>query len=59
MVLHAAPSLDALKLNPGNKIHALGGGRKGQYAISINKKWRFCFKWHDNNAYQAKILDYH
>jgi len=59
MVLHAAPSLDALKLNPGNKFHALGGGRKGQYAISINKQWRVCFEWHDNNAYHAKILDYH
>ena len=59
MVLHAAPSLDVLKLNPGNKFKALGGDRKGQYAISINKKWRVCFEWHDNNAYQAKILDYH
>ena len=59
MVLHAAPSLDALKLNPGNKFHALGGDRKGQYAISINKQWRVCFEWHDNNAYHAKILDYH
>jgi len=59
MVLHAAPSLDALKLNPGNKFHALGGARKGQYAISINKQWCVCFEWHDNNAYHAKILDYH
>ena len=59
MVLHAAPSLDALKLNPGNKFHALGGDRKGQYAISINKQWRVCFEWHDNNAYHAKIVDYH
>ena len=59
MVLHAAPSLDALKLSPGNKFHALGGDRKGQYAISINKQWRVCFEWHDNNAYHAKIVDYH
>jgi proteic killer suppression protein len=59
MVLHAAPSLDALKLNPGNKFHALGGDRKGQYAISINKQWRVCFEWHENNAYHAKIADYH
>ncbi|MEA3415069.1 MAG: type II toxin-antitoxin system RelE/ParE family toxin [Thermodesulfobacteriota bacterium] len=48
-----------LKLNPGNKFHALGGDRKGQYAISINKQWRVCFEWHDNNAYHAKIADYH
>ena len=60
MVLHAAPSLDALKLNPGNKFHALGGGRKRQYAISINKQWRVCFEWHDNNAYHhPTIVDYH
>ena len=36
MVLHAAPSLNALTLNPGNKFHALKGDRKGQFAISIN-----------------------
>jgi len=36
MVLHAAPSIEALMLNPGNKFHALSGDRKGKYAISIN-----------------------
>jgi proteic killer suppression protein len=30
MVLHAAPSLEALMLNPGNRFHALKGERKGQ-----------------------------
>ncbi len=59
MVLHAATSLDALMLNPGNKFHALRGNRKGQYAISINKQWRVSFEWHDNNAYNAEITDYH
>ncbi len=58
-VLHAATSLDALMLNPGNKFHALRGNRKGQYAISINKQWRVSFEWHDNNAYNAEITDYH
>jgi len=37
MVLHAAPNLKALELNPGNRFHILKGDRKGQYAISINK----------------------
>ncbi|MFV9689542.1 MAG: type II toxin-antitoxin system RelE/ParE family toxin [Desulfobacteria bacterium] len=36
----------------------MGGDRKGQYAIAINKQWRVCFEWHDNNAYHAKIVDY-
>lgn len=59
MVLHAAPSIEALMLNPGNKFHALSGDRKGQYAISINKQWRVCFEWNDGNAYHVEITDYH
>ena len=59
IVLHAAPSLEALMLNPGNKFHSLRGDRKGQYAISVNKQWRVCFEWHDGNAYNVEIVDYH
>jgi len=59
MVLHAAPNLEALMLNPGNNFHSLKGARKGQYAISINKQWRVCFEWHDNDAYKVEIVDYH
>jgi addiction module HigA family antidote len=59
MVLHAAPSLEALMLNPGNKFHSMKGDRKGQYAISINKQWRVCFEWHSGNALNTQIVDYH
>ncbi len=59
MVLHAAPSLNALMLNPGNRFHALKGDRKGQHAISINKQWRVCFEWREGNVYNVEITDYH
>lgn len=59
MVLHAAPSIEALMLNPGNALHALSGDLTGQYAIRINKQWRVCFEWLDGNAYHVKIADYH
>jgi proteic killer suppression protein len=59
MVLNASPSLNALMLNPANSFHALGGKRKGQYAIRINKQWRICFEWHDGNAFNVEIVDYH
>ena len=59
MVLHAAPDLEDLMLNPGNRFHALQGDRQGQYAIRINKQWRICFEWHDGNAYRVEIVDYH
>ncbi|NQT55448.1 MAG: type II toxin-antitoxin system RelE/ParE family toxin [Desulfobacteraceae bacterium] len=59
MVLHAAPSMKTLMINPGNKFHALKGDRMGQFAISINNQWRVCFEWHDANAFNVEILDYH
>jgi RelE-like toxin of type II toxin-antitoxin system HigB len=33
--------------------------RKGQYSIRINKQWRVCFKWKDNDAFDVEIVDYH
>ena len=48
-----------LKVPPGNRLHALSGDRKGEYAISINDQWRICFEWRDGNAYRVEIADYH
>lgn len=59
MVLHAATCIETLMINPGNKFHALRGKLKEQYAISINKQWRVCFEWHEGNAYNVQITDYH
>jgi toxin HigB-1 len=59
LVLHAAPRIEALMLNPANKFHALSGNRKGKYAIRINEQWRLCFEWHDGNAYGVEITYYH
>jgi len=59
LVLQAAPTLEALRLNPGNKFHSLVGDRKNRYAISINSQWRICFEWREGNAYQVEIIDYH
>ena len=42
-----------------DEADALFGKRKGQYAISINKQWRVCFEWHDGNAFNVEIVDYH
>jgi addiction module HigA family antidote len=37
----------------------LEGDRAGQHAIWINDQWRICFRWHDGNAYDVEIADYH
>jgi len=54
-VLDNAQNHNDLMKNPANNFHALSGDRNGQYAISINKKWRICFEWHDENAYNVEI----
>ena len=58
-ILNATVSLKGLKVPPGNRLEALKGDRKGQYSIRINSPWRICFKWHDGNAHDVEIVDYH
>ena len=58
-ILNATVSLKGLKVTPGNRLEALKGDRKGQYSIRINSPWRICFKWHDGNAHDVEIVDYH
>lgn len=54
-----ATTLDDLTVPPGNRLHALGGDRKGQYSISINDQWRICFRFLDGDAYDVEVCDYH
>ena len=58
-MIDSAIIIDDLKVPPGNRLHKLTGGRKGQYSISINDQWRICFKWKDGNTYDVEIVDYH
>jgi proteic killer suppression protein len=58
-ILHAAGSLQDLRVPPGNRLAKLAGKRKGQYSIRINDQWRICFVWRDGDAYDVEIADYH
>jgi len=58
-MLDAATDLASLQIPPSNHLEALHGDRQGQYCIRINKQWRVCFNWLDNNAYDVEIVDYH
>ena len=57
--MDAATSLKDLSGLPGNRLEALKGDRKGQYSIRINDRWRICFEWHEGNAENVEIVDYH
>lgn len=57
--LHAAASLDFLRVPPGNKLEALAGDRKGQHSIRINAQFRVCFVWTPQGPKNVEIVDYH
>jgi proteic killer suppression protein len=57
--LHAAMSIDGLRVPPGNRLEALKGDRKGQHSIRINDQWRICFRWTDAGPEDVTIVDYH
>ncbi len=57
--IDAAGSVAALRVPPGNRLHALEGVRKGEYSVSVNDQWRICFRFEKGDAYEVEICDYH
>ncbi len=57
--LHAAKTLEDLRIPPSNRLEKLKGDRKHQYSIRINKKWRLCFSFEESHAAGVEIVDYH
>ncbi len=58
-IIHNAQDLRDIKALPGNYYEELKGDRKGQSSIRINKQFRVCFTWKENDAYNVEIVDYH
>lgn len=57
--IDAATNLGDLAVPPSNRLHGLEGDRKGQYPVSINEKWRFCFRFEDGDAFDVEVCEYH
>ena len=58
-MLNRANILKDLLVSPGNRLEVLRGSRKGQHRIRVNNQWRICFEWHENDAHNVEITDYH
>ena len=59
LYLHSARTLKDLEMPPGNRLEPLRGNRRGQYSIRVNDQFRICFKWHNGEATEVEIVDYH
>lgn len=57
--LDAARSLRDLSPLKSVGLHKLKGDRAGQWAMTINGRWRICFRFKDGDAYAVEITDYH
>ena len=44
---------------PGFRLHALKGGLKGHYAVSVSGNWRVTFRFEDGEVVDVDYIDYH
>jgi proteic killer suppression protein len=57
--LNVAKSLQDLSPLRSVGLHRLSGDRKGQWAMTVNARWRLCFEFADGHAHNVEIVDYH
>ena len=57
--LAAAKSLRPLSVLQAVRLHPLTGPRRGQWAMTVNGRWRVTFKFADGDAHDVEIEDYH
>ncbi len=44
---------------PSYRLHALRGGRKGQWAVTVRANWRIVFRFENGDAHDVDFVDYH
>jgi proteic killer suppression protein len=57
--LDLATSVTDLKVPPSNRLHKLERDRAGRHSISVNDRWRICFRFDDGDVYDVEMTDYH
>lgn len=57
--LDAAQSLQDLSPLKSVGLHKLKGNRAGQWAMTVNARWRICFRFKNGDAHDVEIIDYH
>jgi proteic killer suppression protein len=56
--LHAATSLEPLRVLRAVRLHPLSGSRTHQWAMTVNDRWRIIFKFESGDAHNVAIEDY-
>ncbi len=59
LALNVAKRLQDLSPLKSVGLHKLKGERKGQWALTVNARWRICFEFRKSDAFEVEIVDYH
>jgi proteic killer suppression protein len=59
LALNVAKSLNDLSPLKSVGLHKLKGDRRRQWAMTVNERWRICFEFRKDDAYEVEIVDYH
>jgi len=59
LALNVAKKLQDISPLNSVGLHKLKGIRRSEWAISVNRRWRICFRFEDGDAYDVEIIDYH
>ena len=59
LALNVAKSLNDLSPLKSVGLHKLKGDRRGQWAMTVNERWRICFEFNKGDAHEVEIVDYH
>jgi toxin HigB-1 len=59
LALNVAKSLGDLSPLKSVGLHKLKGNRRGQWAMTVNDRWRICFEFRKGDAHEVEIVDYH
>ena len=57
--LNVATTLRDLSPLKSVGLHKLKSDRAGQWAMTVNGRWRICFSFRKGDAYDVEIVDYH
>jgi toxin HigB-1 len=59
LALNVAKTLQDLSPLRSIGLHKLKGDRAGQWAMTVNARWRICFAFRKGDAHDVEIVDYH
>ena len=57
--LNVASSLRDISPLASVGLPKVKGDRKGQWAMTVNDRWRICFEFRSGDAHEVEIVDYH